>query len=59
MTQEIYDQVKTYVVANYKQTFKMEDNIIIKEGENHFRIQKHPTESPLILSKDILMDKVF
>lgn len=54
MKQEIYDQVKNYVVSNYKQTFKMEDNIIIKERENHFQVQKHPTESPLILGKDIL-----
>lgn len=54
MTQEIYDQVKNYVVANYRQTFKADDNIIIKEKETHFQIQKHPTESPLILGKDIL-----
>ena len=54
MTQEVYNQVKNYVVANYKQTFKAEDNLIIKDKENHFQIQKNPTSSPLILGKSIL-----
>jgi len=54
MTQEVYNQVKNYVVANYKQTFKSEDNIIIKEMENHFRVLKNATASPLILGKSIL-----
>jgi hypothetical protein len=54
MTQEVYNQVKDYVVANYKQTFKAEDNLIIKEMDNHFRISKNATESPLILGKSIL-----
>ena len=54
MTQEVYNQVKDYVVANYKQTFKAEDNLIIKEMDNHFRVSKNATESPLILGKSIL-----
>lgn len=54
MTQEVYNQVKDYVVANYKQTFKAEDNIIIKEKESHFQVQKNATASPLILGKSIL-----
>lgn len=54
MTQEVYNQVKDYVVANYKQTFKAEDNIIIKEKENHFQVQKNSTASPLILGKGII-----
>jgi len=54
MTQEVYNQVKNYVVANYKQTFKTEDNLIIKDMDNHFRVSKNATASPLILSKSIL-----
>ena len=54
MTQEVYNQVKDYVVANYKQTFKAEDNLIIKEMDNHFRVSKNATASPLILGKSIL-----
>ena len=54
MTQEVYNQVKNYVVANYKQTFKADDNIIIKEKDSHFQILKHLTGSPIILSKLIL-----
>jgi hypothetical protein len=54
MTQEVYNQIKNYVVANYRQTFKAENDIIIKENDNHFQIRKNLTESPLILSKSIL-----
>jgi hypothetical protein len=54
MTQEVYNQVKDYVVANYKQTFKAEDNLIIKDKESHFQVQKNATESPLILGKGII-----
>jgi hypothetical protein len=54
MTQEVYNQVKNYVVTNYKKTFKAQDNIIIKEMENHFRVSKNATESPIILGKSIL-----
>jgi len=54
MKKEIYNQVKNYVVANYRQTVKAEDNLIIKEMENHFRVLKNATASPLILGKSIL-----
>jgi hypothetical protein len=52
--QEIHDKVREYVLANYKSTFKPEDNIIVKEKENHFQVLKNPTSSPLILGKGII-----
>jgi hypothetical protein len=54
MSQEVYNQVKNYVVPNYKLDPKDEDNLIIKDKESHLQTQKNPTSSPLILGKTIL-----
>jgi hypothetical protein len=47
-------KVEEYVRNNYKKLFK-DKPLIIEEFANHFEIKSNKDESPLILSKKILL----
>jgi hypothetical protein len=47
-----YNAVVSYVESNYK-NYKGK-SLIVKEFDNHFRVNLHENGSPLVLSKAIL-----
>ena len=55
MSEETIQLITEYVYKNYK--LYKDKQLIIKERSNCFHICKHKDSSPLILSKDILVNK--
>ena len=54
MTKETNAKVEEYVRNHYRLAYTKNDTLIIQEFDTHFTVRKHETESPMILSKDIV-----